>query len=332
MYMKKFVSLFTAAITALVLLVACKPAAPTAKDAVKLSAVEPTAVAGLLAADQLDYALTAEPSVTALTSKAGSEIKRVFDLSAAFDGGFPQAVLLVKKSVAADTELIDSLLDALTSAAAWVPDHGAEAVAAITAHLEEGTQTTLTAATLTKAAIEGCHISVQTAADAKESVKSYLSDVRAVDADAAKDVTDDFFYAPAAQTSSAGSGLKVYMPDGAPALAFAQLMSENNDLGCEMSYTVVSANNIGPTVATGKADIALLPVTAASLLAGNGDKYQLVSVNTHGNLFLVGKNAPEDFTLASLAGKRVGSIQLASVPGLTLRVALARAGVDYTLA
>ena len=120
--------------------------------------------------------------------------------------------------------------------------------------------------------------------------------------------------------------IAVYMPDGAPALAFAKLMHEENKLGKEnLTYTVVKAENIGGFVANESATVALMPITGASKVA-NG-KYKAVSVITHGNIFLIGKG--DATTLSDLKDKKVGVVQLANVPGLTFKHLLGEAGVDY---
>lgn len=111
------------------------------------------------------------------------------------------------------------------------------------------------------------------------------------------------------------------MPDGAPALAFAKLMHEENTLGKEnLTYTVVKADNIGGFVANESAAVALMPITGASKVA-NG-KYKAVSVITHGNIFLIGKG--DATTLSALKDKKVGVVQLANVPALLSNTCSAR--------
>lgn len=121
--------------------------------------------------------------------------------------------------------------------------------------------------------------------------------------------------------------IAIYMPDGAPALAFAKLMDEENKLGKEnLSYTVVTADAIGGYVKDESATVALMPVTGASKVAAG--KYKAVSVITHGNIFVIGKG--EATELADLKDKKVGVVQLANVPGLTFKHLLGGAGVDYS--
>lgn len=121
--------------------------------------------------------------------------------------------------------------------------------------------------------------------------------------------------------------IAIYMPDGAPALAFAKLMEEENKLGKEnLSYTVVTADAIGGYVKDESATVALMPITGASNVTDG--KYKAVSVITHGNIFVIGKG--EATELADLKDKIVGVVQLPNVPGLTFKHLLGRAGVDYT--
>ncbi|MGN1373481.1 MAG: hypothetical protein ACI4VK_05510 [Candidatus Coproplasma sp.] len=117
---------------------------------------------------------------------------------------------------------------------------------------------------------------------------------------------------------------KVYAPDGAPALALAQLCTEENS---EYAVTVVKAAAITGYV-TGdepEADFAIVPVNAAVKMLGSGEKYQMLGTVTHGNLFLLKKEGGVDITtdnLSSLVGKTVGVINLANVPGLMFKVIL----------
>ena len=71
------------------------------------------------------------------------------------------------------------------------------------------------------------------------------------------------------------------MPDGAPALAMAQLMVSESDTE---SYHVVDSSTI-QTYVTGenpKADLCILPLNLASKLLGTGETYQMLGTVTHG--------------------------------------------------
>ena len=132
-----------------------------------------------------------------------------------------------------------------------------------------------------------------------------------------------------------GGGTSLYtvaMPDGAPALAAAQLMAEDMQFGKEVTYTVVNANAIGRQVSGGKADVCILPVNAAAQLAGDGKTYKLLGTVTHGNLYMLSSEHTGQITaenIASLAGKTVGCIQLDNFVGGVLKMILEDHGLDY---
>ncbi|MDE6441528.1 MAG: hypothetical protein K2L12_02090 [Clostridia bacterium] len=125
-------------------------------------------------------------------------------------------------------------------------------------------------------------------------------------------------------------GVTVYAPDGAPALAIARLMAEDVDFGREVSYHIVDASEIQSTVTAlddaNNADICILPVNAASKLLGNGERYQMLGVVTHGNLFIAANKDKADLTSAnfaeSLNGKKIGVVNLPAFPGSAFKLIL----------
>lgn len=118
--------------------------------------------------------------------------------------------------------------------------------------------------------------------------------------------------------------IKVYMPDGAPALALAALMHGGYE---NTEFTVVNASKIRDVMTkNGAADMAIMPVNQAAALYNAGEDIVMLSVNTHGNLYIVGK---EPIDLPELAGKRLGVIGQGNVPDLTLRMILDSEGIPY---
>ena len=131
--------------------------------------------------------------------------------------------------------------------------------------------------------------------------------------------------------------LSVYAPDGAPALALANLIDAGtaSALSADPQPThaftydihVVDAETIVGFV-TGeapKADLCILPLNAASLKLGTGDVYKMAGTVTNGNLYFIAAEGAAELTkdnLSSLVGKKVGVVQLPNVPGLTLRATL----------
>lgn len=120
----------------------------------------------------------------------------------------------------------------------------------------------------------------------------------------------------------------VYAPDGAPALAISQMMSENFTVdGYKTEYNVVPAAQIKDKALT--ADLAIVPSNMASILYNQtGGKYKLVSVNTFGNIYLLGKNGTAQIqSLADLSGKTVYLTGQNGVPDLVFRYLLKEVGV-----
>lgn len=127
---------------------------------------------------------------------------------------------------------------------------------------------------------------------------------------------------------------QVYVPDGAPALSMAMMMSEDTDTDT-FDYHVVSANDITLALGRGEgtADFAVVPVNTASQLLRSGTEYKLLGSVTQGNLYLLaqkgsGQVTPDNF-VSSLKGKTVGVVQLAKFPGLMMK-ATVRDYLDYT--
>ena len=126
--------------------------------------------------------------------------------------------------------------------------------------------------------------------------------------------------------------LDVYLPDGAPALGLALPMHEDTaEDGVE--YHVVSATTLH-TFTTGKdpaAEVCVMPVNGAAKLLGDASVYQMAGVLTHGNLYLLAKEAAT-YTrenISDLVGKTIGVLQLNNVPGLTLKACLQGLDVPY---
>ena len=131
--------------------------------------------------------------------------------------------------------------------------------------------------------------------------------------------------------------ITVYMPDGAPALALAKLMAEDKE-DDGVTYNVVPATMIASKVKfednSKNADLCVMPITAASKLLGKGEAYVMLGTVTHGNLYLLStsENAKLESVndLKKLLGKKLGTIQINNIPGLTLKTILKKNGIGYT--
>lgn len=125
----------------------------------------------------------------------------------------------------------------------------------------------------------------------------------------------------------------VYAPDGAPALALANAVNEDDD---RYDFRIVASNAITAQVQGEEpaADFCILPVNVAAKLLGKGEVYQMLGTVTNGNMYLLTTGGNPEITtdnLSTLVGKTVGVVQLNNVPGLTLQAVLSRNDIDYQI-
>ncbi|MDE6676474.1 MAG: hypothetical protein K2K12_02010, partial [Clostridia bacterium] len=121
----------------------------------------------------------------------------------------------------------------------------------------------------------------------------------------------------------------VYAPDGAPALALVNAISQSDE---DFAYHIVDSGLIQAQVTgkTPKADFCILPLNLASKLLGNGETYQMLGTVTNGNLYFLttaGESIKPENIQTTLIGKTVGVVQLPNVPGLTLQAVLKDYGI-----
>ena len=274
--------------------------------------------------------LIPEPAATNLEKTMQNQNKSIYrlDLQELFDAeekAYPQAVLMVKKSVlGAHTGIESALRTAINESATWVKQNVSTAVDAIASKYGA---TTLDASKLTASAIDGCKIYYQDASQAKTSVKNYIDALISLDQTSAVATNDDFFFSSVPSVESVKESYSFACPDGAPALAIAKLINDNNALstGKTIDYQVVSATQIGPKMATGAADIIIMPVNAASKLYSVHD-YVMLAVVTHGNFYIM---STERLSVNDLQGKQVAVPNMNAVPDWTFRLTLNRNGLDY---
>lgn len=125
------------------------------------------------------------------------------------------------------------------------------------------------------------------------------------------------------------NGYSFYMPDGAPAVACAGFIDKKETFGTgkTVNYNVVSSDDISGYMSTGKADIIIMPINSASINYNvKADGYKLVSVITHGNLYITSKT---EIQLTDLKGQVIGVPGENLVPDLTLKTVLSKAGIPY---
>ena len=306
----------------------------TPAEAVQLFAVEATDVGA--AGVDADYFVAAEPAATTRANATG--LKFAGDLQQLYgaEGGYPQAVIVAKNELIEENPaFITSFLAEVEANTEWLSTASPEVVIdAVSSHLPAGTTPTFTAKNLTAQVIANCGINFVDAKSDKSRVTAFLEEMIEVSPTSTA-LAEDAFFCEELGTASAQSEVDVYMPDGAPALALAKLMAEDmTDFGgTSVTYNVVAANAISSYVtgAEPAAEICVLPVNAAAKLLGNGQTFKMLGTVTNGNLYLLTKDGANITTqnIEQLAGKKIGVIQLANVPGLTLKIILNKYDIPF---
>lgn len=331
--LKRIISFIFALLGSMVFLFFVACGSNDESDAVTLVAIEGSEV-GL---GQADYFVVPEPAASTRVNAVQS-LDFVGDLQSLYGGenGYPQAVVVAKNEILSYS-VVGEFLDKLEENSEWLLSESTSAatiVDAVSSHLPSGTTPTFTEKNLTKSVIENCGINLVSAQDSKVEIESFMQKINAVGSGDFGTPQSAFFHSGEFPQTQYSGRLKVYAPDGAPALGIANLLSGVASLEIEAEYHVVNATTIQTYVAGNNpaADICILPVNAAVKILGSGEKYKLVGTLTHGNLFLL-SNSSEQITqnnLDSLKGKKVGVVNLAAVPGLTFKIILNAHGIKYT--
>lgn len=148
-----------------------------------------------------DYYLCPEPAVSAKikgTASAPKPFKLAGDLQKLYGGeeGYPQAVLVTKKSIIQnDKKSVEKLVSYFKGNAEYLA--GAE-IATILSLLDSARTAGLAPAfnenTLNATVIQNCSVRYTEAKDCKIAVNAFIEQLIAVNANAAKTVSDDFYY------------------------------------------------------------------------------------------------------------------------------------------
>lgn len=98
--------------------------------------------------------------------------------------------------------------------------------------------------------------------------------------------------------------INIYMPDGTPALALANVMDQGfQHEEINENFHIVQASEIAARVSQDSCDMAIMPTTSAANLFTSGVELKLASVNVFGNLYITGTHEVE--SLEELKGKRI---------------------------
>ncbi len=293
-----------------------------------------------------DYFVVPEPAATTKQNATGGALAIAGSLQELYGGqnGYPQAVLVAKKTVIEENpSAVSALVSSFAENASWLTASGTSTTDIVSAvksgFVDQEMAPTFTANNLSLAVIQNCAIGFKSAAEEKQAVLSFMAKFNAISNNAWGTPADEFFYTPNASAQSlyasenSSANLSLYVPDGAPALSVARLLHDETAIN-GVDVNVVSANVI-QTYVTGEsptADFCIMPVNAATKFLGTANRYQMLGVVTHGNLFLMKKQGAPDINagnIDTLKGKKVGVLNMANVPGLTFKVILKDFGLIY---
>ena len=123
------------------------------------------------------------------------------DLQALYGGeeGYPQAVLVAKKSILegdeTDKDAVEAMLSYMEESGTYLETVTPETVlSALDGVRTEGMTASFNANNLTKEVIANCSVRFSPSGECKERVNAFLEELIAVNESAAKAVSDDFFY------------------------------------------------------------------------------------------------------------------------------------------
>ena len=118
-----------------------------------------------------------------------------------------------------------------------------------------------------------------------------------------------------------------YVPDGAPALAVAKIISDGKVGDRSVSTQITTGEDVVAKCASGEADMAILPSNAAVKICSQRKDYRMFSVNVYGLLYVVGTRQVS--TLAELCDNTVYSIGLGNTPEYVMKKILDVNNVNY---
>ena len=131
----------------------------------------------------------------------------------------------------------------------------------------------------------------------------------------------------------------VMTPDGAPSMAIAKMMMDNNQFGRKANYSIIGSEAVSASFTNGDADFIIAPSNAGVMLSNKLGTYKMVAVTSWGNLFVVGSNTYKALSecadvsefMQQFAGKEIASIGTNLVPDKTFKHILTTANVNATL-
>ncbi|MDK2867631.1 MAG: NitT/TauT family transport system substrate-binding protein [Clostridiales bacterium] len=137
---------------------------------------------------------------------------------------------------------------------------------------------------------------------------------------------------PAAETPAPAAepiALRAVAPEGATTIAMLKMIHDQPQIGDNVTVTYESLNTtdlLAADLMGEKTDFAIAPTNLAANFYQKGVPYSLVSINTHGNLYMVTTEAIEGWD--AIKGKTVYMIGQGLVPDLIFRYLATSNGID----
>lgn len=340
--MKKFLTAAASIVIAAAMCAGFSACTTTDEPAVKASSVTLKAMskATEVSDTEIDYYILPEPAATTMTTK-NADLYNVGSLQTLYGGedGYPQAVVVAKKSlIESDGAFVKEFIAAYKQTASWLSSLQDYSVIVNSINANYGeSQSSLVVGQLNSTVIANCNISYTSATDDKSNIINYMNDVNEVDSTMYGECGDAFFQSESElnSLSSETETITIAMPDGAPAISMAYMMSGEVTFSKTVSYSVLDTSSSAAPLLQSTADIKVMPLNAAAKKYGSGSDYVLLGTVTHGNLFILSRNETaltSDNLDEQLNGKTVGVMQIANVPGLTAKMVLKKHNIDYTIA
>lgn len=150
-----------------------------------------------------DYYLCPEPAVSLkVAGTANNPADKKFTLAGSLqelyggENGYPQAVLVAKKSVIeGDKKAVETLVSCVEGSASYLANAETATVLSLLAkYRPSDLSPAFNEKNLTKAVIENCSVKFTKSADCKTRVVDFLAKLKAINANAVNAVADDFFY------------------------------------------------------------------------------------------------------------------------------------------
>ncbi|MBE5756976.1 MAG: ABC transporter substrate-binding protein [Clostridiales bacterium] len=165
----------------------------TGKVAIKYYA-EASELLPALRKDVETVGLLPEPAATKLVGMASAYSIKL-DVQQLYGGDYPQAVMVVKKSILEnDADFVNAVINGIKANDTWVKENTALAVEKINANVVEGVSPSLDASAITSEVVDRCNVYFESAVDAKTDVINYLQGLISVQENSTAIPNDSFFY------------------------------------------------------------------------------------------------------------------------------------------